>query len=104
MLMSMMAAPTPSAMRAPSAIQCGFAAGDLNDVEAFALPFDAQPGIALALGQRRACRHLGHDQAGAEPRDLPPERGVRDPRHRRQEHRVRQQCGPHQEWLGRNVP
>ena len=66
------------------------AAGELHDVEPDALPFGAQQRIGTALGEVLARRHLGDDEAGAEPGDQPPERRIGDARHRRQDHAVRQ--------------
>ena len=64
------------------------AAGELHDVDAGALPFGAQHGIAAAFDQRVARGHLRDDEAGAELRHQPAERRIGDARHRRQHHAV----------------
>ncbi len=42
------------------------AAGKLDDVDAGALPFGAQHGVAVAFDQQFARGHFGDDKAGAE--------------------------------------
>ena len=64
------------------------AAGELNDMNAGALSFGAQHGVAVALDQGVAGGHLGDDEAGAEARHQAPERRIGDARHRRQHHAI----------------
>ncbi len=63
MLMSTTAAPVASAMRAPSAIQCGSQPGELHHMHAGALALGAQHGIAAAFDQRLARGHFRYDKA-----------------------------------------
>ncbi len=68
----------------------GFAAGELHDMNADAPPFAAHARFALPLGQRRARGHFRHHQARPQPLGQAAERRIRDARHRRQNHAVRQ--------------
>ena len=60
--MSMMSAPSPAAIRAPSAICAGFAPGKLDHVHRQAGMADAARGCRVALGQFAAGHHLGDDK------------------------------------------
>ena len=62
----------------------GLAARQLHDMGAAAGGLRAQQRHWPAAHQIVAGRHLGNHQTGAEPLDLPPERDVGDPGHRRQ--------------------
>ena len=85
MLISTMRAPAASAMRTPSAIERGIAAGELNDMRLDARAFGAQLGLHVAFHQFVGHDHLGHDEAGAQPLGGPTEGDVRDARERRQD-------------------
>ena len=67
----------------------GFAACELHHMVADPRGFQPQPSIALSCSKRRAGRHFGDDETGAEPCRHAAERGIGNAGHGRQQHRIR---------------
>ncbi len=68
----------------------GFATGELHHMDRDVLAFGPQQRLGASFDQRVAGGHLRHHQAHPEPRGRAPERRIGHPRHRRQNHRIRQ--------------